>query len=235
MANFGPLPDWFDHHSFEANTDVVARLAALFEAPSTFAPKSTMERMHRDIFDRIRAIPSKASTTILSTYLDMLACHCDASRGAATTLGDYLVFREIDVGMPICRALLYWTEDMVLSEAEAALLAPLERVANYHVSILNDVFSFDREWKAAKTLGQGAVLVNGVRILADEVGVSVGAAKRLCFALVRAWEVEFLDMAEAVMEGTEGGSRIRLARAVKGIERRMSGAEGFSWRTSRYS
>lgn len=122
-----------------------------------------------------------------------------------------------------------------MTPEETALLAPLERVANYHVSILNDVFSFDREWKSAQTLGQGAVLVNGVRILADETAVSVGAAKKLCFALVRAWEEEFGVMAEALV-GSAGDeeARRRLERAVKGIERRISGAEAFSWRTSRY-
>jgi len=202
--------------------------------------------MHADLFIRILSVPSPSSHAILTTYLAMLACHCDPSRGSAVTLRDYLIFREVDVGMPICRELLYWTDDLTLTATETELLAPLERIANYHVSIMNDVFSFEREWDAAQTLGQGAVLVNGVRILADEMGVSVGAAKRLCFALARAWEVEFLEMAEGVLNSLNNGSgsdgvkdeeeatTTRLARAIKGIERRMTGAEGFSWRTSRY-
>jgi hypothetical protein len=73
-----------------------------------------------------------------------------------------------------------------------------------------------------------------VRILADEVGVSVGAAKVLCFSLVRAWEGEFAEMAEGVMGGLVGEERDRVRRAVMGVERRMSGAEAFSWRTGRY-
>lgn len=226
--------DWFDHHTFETNTATVSRLSDLLDSPYTFIPESNIEHMHANLFMRTLAVPYPSSNTILATYLDMLACHCDPARGSSATLRDYLVFREVDVGMPICRELLYWTDDLPLTAAESALLAPLERIANYHVSIMNDVFSFEREWKAAKTLGQGAVLVNGVRILADEMGVSVGAAKRLCFALARAWEVEFLEMAESVMSGVEGEEAVRLARAVKGIERRMTGAEGFSWRTSRY-
>jgi len=195
--------------------------------------------MHASLFSRILNVRSAAlpssEQAILTTYIDMLACHCDDSRGNATTLGDYLVFREVDVGMPICRELLYWTEELAMTPSETSLLAPLERVANYHVSILNDVFSFDREWKAAQTLGQGAVLVNGVRILADEAAVSVGAAKRLCFSLVRAWEEEFQTMAEGVVDSAgDEDARERLQRAVQGIERRMTGAEAFSWRTSRY-
>ncbi|KAK3349788.1 isoprenoid synthase domain-containing protein [Lasiosphaeria hispida] len=234
------MDDWFDNNSFPANTALVTRLQSLLASPSTFTTLTTIERMHATLFARILAVqstvlPPTTSRAILTTYLDMLACHCDASRGAATALRDYLVFREVDVGMPICVELLYWTEDLAMREGERAALAPLERVANYHVSILNDVFSFEREWQAARTLGQGAVLVNGVRILADETAVSVGAAKSLCLALVRAWEVEFQTMVEEVLERVRGGDgEERLRRAVLGIERRMTGAEAFSWRTSRY-
>ncbi|KAK5658076.1 hypothetical protein OQA88_2632 [Cercophora sp. LCS_1] len=232
------MDDWFDNNTFETNTALVSRLNALLTSPSTFSPETNIETMHTTLFRRILAAttPSlpEAPTAILTTYMHMLACHCDVSRGEATSFREYLVFREVDVGMPICRELLYWTEDLALTNEDKKLLAPLERVANYHVSILNDIFSFDREWKAAETLGQGAVLVNGVRILADEAAVSVGTAKRLCFAFVRAWEVEFKRMVDETLEGVGGMEGERLQRAVVGIERRMSGAEAFSWRTKRY-
>ncbi|KAK4444493.1 putative terpene cyclase [Podospora aff. communis PSN243] len=230
------VDDWFDNTDLPASTALVTRLNALLASPSTFQPANTIERMHTTLFSRIIALspPSPSANPILTTYLSMLNCHIAPDRGTFPTLGSYLSFREIDVGMPICRELLYWIEDISLTEKKKTLLAPLERVANYHVSILNDVFSFEREWKAAKELGQGAVLVNGVRILADEVGVSVGAAKVLCFSLVRAWEGEFEEMAEGVLGGLVGEERERVGRAVRGVERRMAGAEAFSWRTGRY-
>jgi aristolochene synthase len=202
--------------------------------------------MHASLFARILAVPSPqdSSRRVLEAYMAMLACHCEASRGTgavSAALGDYLAFRETDVGMPICAELLYWTEpdlDAALGEAERAILRPLDRVANYHVSILNDVFSFEREWKAAQALEDGAVLVNGVAVLAKEANLSVHAARQLCLGLVRAWEVEFLSMAEELLgsygPGGQGEAGSLMRRAVKGIERRMTGAEAFSWRTSRY-
>ncbi|KAK0616951.1 isoprenoid synthase domain-containing protein [Immersiella caudata] len=233
------VDDWFDNTPLTTSTALVSRLHSLLASPSTFQPTTTIEQMHTTLFSRILALspPSSPDTPnpILTTYLSMLTCHCSPTRGSFPTLGSYLSFREIDVGMPICRELLYWIEDISLTEFEKSLSAPLERVANYHVSILNDVFSFEREYKAAKELGQGAVLVNGVRILADEVGVSVGAAKGLCFSLVRAWEGEFGEMAEGVLGAVKGEEeRERVGRAVRGIERRMAAAEAFSWRTGRY-
>ena len=198
--------------------------------------------MHATFFARILAVPSSSSCKVLDAYMAMLACHCEASRGigsVSATLGEYLAFREIDVGMPICAELLYWTEpdlDAAIGEAEREALRPLDKVANYHVSILNDVFSFEREWKAARALEEGAVLVNGVAVLAREVNVSVGTARQLCLALVRAWEVEFLSMVKELLCSRDQGQEEagRLMRALKGIERRMTGAEAFSWRTSRY-
>lgn len=150
-------------------------------------------------------------------------------------MGSYLAFREVDVGMPICSELMYWTEPCLLklTREQREGLRPMERIANYHVSILNDVFSFEREWKAAQEQEEGAALVNGVAVLAGEVGVGVGVARVLCLAIVRGWEKEFLEMVGGLdLINGEDGELMR--RAVKGIERRMSGAEAFSWRTRRY-
>jgi aristolochene synthase len=230
------LSDWFDHHSFEENATIVSRLSAALADPSSFTSTTNIESMHESLFRRILAVGSDwgRERDVLDAYMQMLACHCDSDRGATSSLHDYLVFREVDVGMPICMALLYWTEDIALNREEIAALEPLEHVANYHVSILNDIFSFEREWKAAQTLGSGAALVNGVRILADEISVSTQAAKCLCFALVRTWEVEFRRMAKEILESSVLKDRELMGRVITGIERRMTGAEEFSWRTKRY-
>ncbi|KAK4121100.1 terpenoid synthase [Parathielavia appendiculata] len=288
------MDDWFDHHPPAEVSSVVSRLQSLLSSPSSFSPRTTIDRMHATLFARILADPSPFSSSdssssssssssrkVLEAYMAMLACHCWPSRsssssssndsgsdhvsaGPTSTLGRYLSFREVDVGMPICAELLYWTEPDLLDSDDSnndeadkwrAALRPLEKVAHYHVSILNDVFSFEREWKAAAQApllardgGGGAAavpLVNGVAVLAREANVSMESARRLCIALVRAWEVEFLSMAEELLllfrrsraeagQTDEGEAGRRLVRVLKGIERRMTGAEAFSWRTSRY-
>jgi hypothetical protein len=69
----------------------------------------------------------------------------------------------------------------------------------------------------------------------------MGLRRGLCFALGRAWEGEFLALAGEVLGGSascEGGgdddSKMLLRRAIQEIERRMTGAEAFSGRTSKY-
>jgi hypothetical protein len=224
-------PDWFDKHTQLEITALVDRLFSLLDHPSTTpGPLTTIERMHARLF---ALIPDRL---VLDAYMEMLACHTSPSRGHLGNMAVYLAFREADVGMPICMALLQWTEDFsstALSLTTAAALQPMERLANYHVSVLNDIFSYERERKAAEQ--DGAPLVNGVQVLADETGISVAAAKAVCFALVRAWEAEFQRLAATVIEAAEEETeRETVRRLVQGMERRMNGAEAFSWRTRRY-
>lgn len=233
------MDDYFDKHTLAENAVIVSALQSLLASPATFTPASTIDAMHAALFARFRALPR--TLPILQTYLAMLECHCIPTRGTAlASLRDYLSFREVDVGMPICVELLYWADPSLaaVSPAQRESLAQLEKVANFHVSILNDVFSFEREWKAAQK-AEGGALVNGVSVLAGEMNVSLKAARQLCLALVRAWEVEFLALSEEVLAaaaadrgGEEEEELLRLA--IKGIERRMSGAEAYSWRTARY-
>ncbi|KAK4664535.1 uncharacterized protein QC763_511740 [Podospora pseudopauciseta] len=225
------MDDYFDKNTLSTNASIVSSLHSLSTSPEMTVPVTTIDSMHAGLFAKFLTYPNSAP--ILEAYLAMLDCHCVPSRGPSSlsSLKEYLVFRETDVGMPICVELLYWTDPALagITADEKRMLRPLEKLANYHVSILNDVFSFEREWEAAEMNGEeGGALVNGVAVLAGEVGIGVEAARGLCVRLVRAWEGEFVRLkGEMLVEG-------RLRRAVEGIERRMSGAEAFSWRTGRY-
>ncbi|KAK4203172.1 putative terpene cyclase [Triangularia verruculosa] len=220
------MDDHFDKNTLSTNDAIVSSLHSLLSSPATFTPQTNIDTMHATLFAKFSTHPNSAR--ILEAYLAMLGCHCIPSRGPSSlsSLKEYLVFRETDVGMPICVELLYWTDPALSSSItprDRQLLRPLEKLANYHVSILNDVFSFEREWKAAQSNSEGGALVNGVAVLAEEANISVTAARGLCVALVRAWEAEFLKLVDEV--APVGGVEGRLRRAVEGIERRMSGAE----------
>ncbi|KAK4168418.1 putative terpene cyclase [Cladorrhinum sp. PSN259] len=229
------MDDHFDNHTFQENTLTVSRLESLFNSPSSFNPTTNIDEMHSTLFSRFLSIPH--SQPILQTYLAMLKCHCEPTRGSTSTLGSYLKFRETDVGMPICSELMYWVEPALLSltQQQRETLKRMETIANYHVSILNDVFSFEREYKASREQdSEGAVLVNGVAVLSREIGVGVDVARSLCCEIVRGWEREFLGVVAETLKSKDVEKDGLMLRAIKGIERRMSGAEAYSWRTKRY-
>jgi aristolochene synthase len=224
---------------------VVLRLSTLRDAPECFDPLTTIERMHHSNFTRILhqgppSDPLMRNTTsssieqrILDQYVEMLFCHCDSTRGDLDSFQKYLAYREVDFGINICSTILYWTENLHLPAAKMQLLQPLERIANYHVMTLNDIFSFDREWKAYQECGEAAVMMNGVSILAAETHIGVDAAKVWSFSLVRTWEGEFHKMVRELADAGELENE-DMKRAVGGIERRMTGAEEFYWQTKRY-
>ncbi|KAK7427453.1 hypothetical protein QQZ08_006059 [Neonectria magnoliae] len=237
------MDDWFEHQKLEDSTNVVLRLSTLRDAPECFVPLTTIETMHHSIFTRILAQDpindplirdsSCHEQLIIDQYVEMLFCHCDSSRGNFDSFQKYLAYREVDFGINICSTILYWTENLFLPREKMQKLAPLERIANYHVMTLNDIFSFDREWTAWQTCGESAVMMNGVSILAAETHICVEAAKAWSFSLVRTWEGEFQRMVrELVANGDMESEEMR--RAVEGIERRMTGAEEFYWQTKRY-
>lgn len=235
--------DWFEHQSIEDSKQVVSRLSEMRDAPDCFTPSTNIERMHHSIFTRILAQnPANSALVrsgvsqeqlILKQYMEMLACHCDSDRGSVVTFQKYLVYREVDFGINICSTLLYWTEMIALSPESMHKLEPLERIANYHVMTLNDIFSFDREWKSWQACGESAVMVNGVSILAAETHIGVEAAKVWSFSLVRMWEKEFHRMVDELTASGDLSSE-EMRKAVEGIERRMTGAEAFYWSTKRY-
>ncbi|KAK0716713.1 hypothetical protein B0T21DRAFT_375386 [Apiosordaria backusii] len=163
------LADHFDKQTLSTNAAIVSSLHTLVSSPTTFIPKTNIDTMHANLFAKFSTYPNSAP--ILEAYLAMLDCHCIPSRGGPSSLSslkEYLIFRETDVGMPICVELLYWTDPSLsstITAQERQVLRPLEKLANYHVSILNDVFSFEREWKASQRNNKGGALVNGVAVL----------------------------------------------------------------------
>ncbi|KAI5463835.1 isoprenoid synthase domain-containing protein [Mariannaea sp. PMI_226] len=237
------MDDWFEHQKPEDSSLTVLRLSTLRDAPECFNPLTNIERMHHSIFTRILRQGSSSDSLVRSSfsmeqriidqYVEMLFCHCDSTRGDLDSFQKYLAYREVDFGINICSTLLYWTENLRLPMEKMQLLQPLEKIANYHVMTLNDIFSFDREWKAFQKCGESAIMVNGVSILATETHIGVEAAKVWSFSLVRTWEGEFHRMVHELAEAGELNDE-KMKRAVEGIERRMTGAEEFYWQTKRY-
>jgi len=116
----------------------------------------------------------------------------------------------------------------------------LERVRalehNYtnHISVVNDVCSFEKELReAAKSqAAEGAVLSNVVAVLADEMGLSPDASKAVLWSMCRDWERQHEQMVSEIIrdECSDG-----LKAYMHGLELQMSGNELWSRTTPRYN
>ena len=133
-------------------------------------------------------------------------------------------------------ALMKFSMGLNLPSAQQELVRPLEQNCSRHISIVNDIYSFEKELKASLTMSEeGAVLCSAVKLVSDEAGMGIEAAKRVLWSMVREWEKIHDSLARDVCssEVGEGGTE-RLCNYVKGLELQMSGNEIWSRTTPRY-
>ena len=122
-----------------------------------------------------------------------------------------------------------------ITEEELAEAKEVEQNCSKHLSVINDIFSYEKEVKAAKTLHEeGGALCSSVQIIANEADVSVDAAKRILLNMAREWELGHKKLvAKAEMNG--GRASTALSTYLKGLEYQMSGNELWSRTTKRYN
>lgn len=129
-------------------------------------------------------------------------------------------------------ALMQFTMDIRLSPEEVEVLKPVEQNCARHVSVVNDIHSWEKEHRASKTRNaEGAVLCSAVNVLSEEANLDVDATKRVLQVMVREWEAVHLRL-EAML--LKRGVRQCVKDYVKGLEYQMSGNEHWSMSTLRY-
>lgn len=117
--------------------------------------------------------------------------------------------------------------------AELAALKPLEQNCSKHISIVNDIYSYEKEVLAAQTgHEEGSFLCSAVKVLASETALGVTATKRVLWAMVREWELIHDIMCQDLLDT---GYRSQTVRDyIRGLQFQMSGNEQWSKTTPRY-
>lgn len=114
-------------------------------------------------------------------------------------------------------------------------MVPLERNCSKQISVVNDIWSWEKELKASQTgHHEGAALCTAVKILADDANLNTDAAKRVLTAMVKEWEVVH-DVLTAAQLARPGGCRTEVKKYMKGLEYQMSGNLLWSRTTLRYA
>ena len=112
-------------------------------------------------------------------------------------------------------------------------MTALERNCSKHISIVNDIFSWEKELRASQTGHQeGSVLCTAVKILADSTSLGIEGSRRVLWSMVREWEDLHNEMVARKL--AEGCSQAAIAY-MKGLEYQMSGNEYWSRTTPRYN
>lgn len=119
-----------------------------------------------------------------------------------------------------------------MSSEELAGMVELERNCSKQISVVNDIYSFEKELLASQGgHEEGSVLCNAVKILASGASLSVPGSKRVLWAMTREWEDVHDEM---VAEKIAAGCGQAAKDYMKGLEYQMSGNEQWSMTTPRY-
>lgn len=119
---------------------------------------------------------------------------------------------------------------------ELSSVQSIEQNCAKHLSVLNDIASWDKEYVAAQRgHPEGSALCSAVQILAAETSLTYGAVKRVLWVMCREWELEHEVLVAERVEDKEFPASAALLQYIVGLEYQMGGNELWSRTTLRYN
>ena len=126
--------------------------------------------------------------------------------------------------------------DIHLSEAELEEMRPLEENCSRHLSIVNDIYSWEKEVESSlHGHKEGSAICSAVKVMANSTGLDIEASKRVLWPMVREWELLHEKFMNEVTARYDNNCPQRLRDYVTGLQYQMSGNELWSRTTLRYS
>ncbi|KAJ5787198.1 Aristolochene synthase from penicillium Roqueforti [Penicillium paradoxum] len=186
-----------------------------------------------DVWEEMRTHDRELADGILEPTFTCMRAQTDNTRLRVNEFGQYLEYREKDVGKALLSAVMRFVMGIHLSADELERLSPLEQNYAKHLIVVNDIFSWEKELKASQ-LGheEGSTLCSAVIVVATGTNLSFDAAKRILWLIVREWELVHDDFcAEMVATGCSEAMKAYM----KGLEYQLSGNEMWSRTTLRYA
>ncbi|KAI0101558.1 putative aristolochene synthase [Nemania sp. FL0031] len=186
-----------------------------------------------DLWESLRACDRKLADGILEAYIGWLEAQTDPRRLQRLDLKEYLEYREIDVGHKITCATIRFCMALSISPEELSITRSIEENCSKHVTVSNDIWSFEKEVLAAQSgHPEGGVLLSAVSILSDTAGISTEASKRALCGLCREWELVHEQLVKGVFDATQNKA---MTDYLKALELGVCGHEAWAKRAVRYS
>ncbi|KAJ2998228.1 hypothetical protein NUW58_g389 [Xylaria curta] len=202
--------------------------------PNRDAPAETIMW---DLWEGMRALNHDLANEILEPTFVFMRAQTDRQRKNIKGFGSYLIYRERDVGKALLSALMRFSMNLELTPEELRLVKPVDENCSKHISIINDIFSWEKEFAQSYTgHEEGSVLCSSVQVLAEEANLTIEASKRVLFSMAREWELTHLKLANEIgnNESLTPDRKDAIMSYIKGLEYQMSGNELWSASTLRY-
>lgn len=119
-----------------------------------------------------------------------------------------------------------------IGPAELEVARPADMTCSKHLSVVNDIWSYEKELIASQTAHkEGGVLCSCVTILSRETELPILSSKRVLYGMVREWELRHRDVSAQVLARCNTPA---MRAYLEGLEYQMSGNELWSMTTLRY-
>ncbi|KAI4858599.1 Aristolochene synthase in complex with 12,13-Difluorofarnesyl diphosphate [Hypoxylon rubiginosum] len=226
------VDDILEHMSLEDGRAYNKKLMPLFQGSILPDRSVPVEWIGYDLWESMRAQDRGMADEIIEPVFTFMRAQTDPARLTEMGLGQYLEYREADVGKALLAALMRFSMALSVPPSDLELVRPVDRNCSKHLSIVNDIWSYEKEALAAQTLHEeGGVLCTAVAVLAKETEISTDAAKRVLYHLCREWELKHRILVDDILVQKDTPV---LRAYLQGLEFQMSGNELWSRTTLRY-
>ncbi|KAK1638009.1 Aristolochene synthase from penicillium Roqueforti [Colletotrichum phormii] len=230
------IDDLLEHMSFADGEAYNERLIPIARGDALPDRSIPVEYIFYDLWESMRACDRKLADEVLESTFTFMRSQTDRVRTSIKSLGEYLEYRERDVGKALLSALMRFTLGLQLSKEELSSMRLLEQNCSKQISVVNDIYSWEKELQASKVLHEeGAVICSAVKVVADETNLSFHATKRVLWSMIREWEKVHDAMRDKLVATSSPAVSQDMRRYVKGLEHQMSGNEHWSRTTKRYT
>ncbi|KAI0883022.1 Aristolochene synthase in complex with 12,13-Difluorofarnesyl diphosphate [Annulohypoxylon maeteangense] len=226
------VDDILEHMSLEDGRAYNERLMPLFRGTVLPDRSIPVEWIGYDLWESMREKDRDMADEIMEPVFTFMRAQTDPARLTEMGLGKYLEYREADVGKALLAALMRFSMALTVPASDQEMVRPVDRNCSKHLSVINDIWSYEKEVLAAQTLHEeGGMLCTAVAVLGKEAEISTDAAKRVLYHLCREWEIEH----QILVAGILARKDTPVLRAyLQGLELQMSGNELWSKTTLRY-
>ncbi|KAI1843093.1 hypothetical protein JX265_005126 [Neoarthrinium moseri] len=229
------VDDYLESLSLEEGSAYNERLILISKGSVKPDRDIPVEWITHDLWEDMRGCDKMLAEEVLEPTFTFMRAQTDACRLDIKGLGNYLQYRERDVGKALLSALMRFSMNLHLTADELASVNDVEMNCSKHISVVNDIYSWEKEVLAAQTgHREGAVLCSSVLVLSQETSIDVEASKRVLWSMCREWELVHEKLVAKRIAPTSLPCKEDLKFFLKGLEYQMSGNEAWSEKTPRY-
>ncbi|KAK6084429.1 polyprenyl synthetase [Seiridium cupressi] len=149
-----------------------------------------------------------------------------------TKLDDYLIFRVVDAGCPWTMSLLCFSMDFTLNGDEVEKTAAITSAAYDAWVLVNDYFSWEKEWKNHQANGGSGVIANAVFLFMRWYSVDAIEGKRMLRKEILAREDKYCRAKEEFL--ASGNVTDKTSQWLELLDHVTAGNFAWSMTTARY-